>query len=380
MSIGIGGAGSKLSSLLDNGETTVVNVSESELNKVPAKSRILAVTHSTRGQFQGSGRNPEIGKTAFISISQELSEKIKGDTVFSSTGGGTGNGITTILLKTIAETEGISVLERTMFCMVLPYVDREGSEFVENTIDFLMDPVSKAIDSGNTGNIVLFSNKLKFQGRIAEGDYNHMMVRSLQNFLDIPYKGDSFELLDGHIDHEDFNVYKSKPYFNHFTQFYYDTNRDFGKQLEENYNNLLLLPQCQCIEAMFLLEVPKREQAPMLYNILDYFSEDGVTPHFGVVLNPNIESPVITVSLLYSRKPQELVNDFKQKADDLTRRKIKKSIKQFVQLETTPFDIPEEVKNMTAPKFGPEGEPEPAEVKAPADDVLSVLQRLRKLK
>lgn len=66
MSIGIGGAGSKLASLLDGGRCTIVNVSETEMNKVEAANRILAVTHSTRGQFQGSGKNPNVGKTAFM--------------------------------------------------------------------------------------------------------------------------------------------------------------------------------------------------------------------------------------------------------------------------------------------------------------------------
>lgn len=385
MSIGIGGAGSKLASLLDHGNATIVNVSEIELSKVEASNKILAVTHSSRGQFKGSGRNPEIGKTAFVSISDELYSLVKGNTVFSSTGGGTGNGISSIILKKIAEADSVHLLDRTMFGLLLPYVNRESSEFVENTIQFLLDPVSSAIDSGNTGNMVLFSNKLKFEARIAEADYNHMMIRSLQNFLDIPYKGESLQLLDGHIDHEDFNVYKSKPYFNHFTQFFYDTNRPFGDQLRENFNQLLLPPE-RSIEAMFLLEVPHIEQAPMLYNILDYFAEDDVTPAYGVVHNPNIEQPTVTVSLLYSRKPRELVDDFKQMADKLTRKKIKKSIEQFVKLEATPFDIQSEVKQMTTPPPVQEGEapiPPPEVEKVAAtegNDVFSVLKRLRKLK
>lgn len=378
MSIGIGGAGSKLASLLDHGHATIVNVSEIELNKVEADNRILAVTHSSRGQLRGSGRNPEIGKTAFVSISDELTSLIKGGITFSSAGGGTGNGISTILLKRIADADSIQLLDRTMFAFVLPYVNRESTEFVENTIQFLMDPVSAAIDSGNTGNMILFSNKIKFEARIAEGDYNHMMIRSLQNFLDIPFKGDTMTLLDGHIDHEDFNVYKSKPYFNHFTQFFYDSERSFGDQMRENYNQLLLSPE-RSIEAMFLLEVPFPEQAPMLYNILDFFSEDDVTPAYGVVHNPNIEQPTVTVSLLYSRKPRELVNDFKQMADKLTRKKIKKSIEQFVKLETIPFDVQNEVKLMTTPPAPAEGEVSPPPV-SEGNDVFSVLKRLRKLK
>ncbi|MGL4855267.1 MAG: hypothetical protein ACRC37_08470, partial [Lentisphaeria bacterium] len=252
MSIGIGGAGSKLASLLDGGKGTIVNVSETELNKVEASNRILAVTHSSRGQFQGSGRNPEIGKTALVSISDEIFALIQGSMVFASSGGGTGNGIANILLNRIAGQEQISVGNRTMFCFVLPYANREGAEFVENTIHFLMDPVSTAIDSGNTGNIVLFSNRMKFEARMGEADYNLCMIKSLQQFLDIPFKGDALDLLDGHIDHEDFNVFRSKPYFNHFTQFSFNPALEFGAQLKDNYNQLLLDPE-RTIEAMFLL-------------------------------------------------------------------------------------------------------------------------------
>lgn len=388
MSIGIGGAGSKLASLLDNGQSTIVNVSESEMMKVDAVNRILAVAHSTRGQFRGSGKNPNIGKTAFLSISDEIHSLIKGELVFTSSGGGTGNGITTTLLKKIAERDNITWEDRSVFCFLLPYVNRESSEYVENTISFLMDPVSEAIDSGNTGNMILFSNKVKFEGRIAEANYNNMLINSLRQFLVIPFKNDQMKLLDGHIDHQDFNIYRSKPYFNHFTQFNYDTNRPFGQQLKENFNSLLLRPE-SAIEALFLLEVPYEEQAPMLYNILDFFSEDDVTPAYSVVHNPELEEPQITVSLLYSRKPRELVDDFKQMADKLTRRKLKKSIEQFVKLETTPLDITKEVKEITrkppVEQVDPEtGETVVVEPEAPQEeegnDVLSVLRRLKKLR
>lgn len=383
MSIGIGGAGSKLASLLDNGHCTIVNVSESEMMKVEAASRLLAVTHSVRGQFKGAGKNPEIGKTAFVPICEELINLIKGNLVVTASGGGSGNGITSVLLKKIAAAENISLEDRTMFCIVLPYAEREAAEYVDNTIAFLTGPVSEAIDSGNTGNIVLFSNRVKFEGRIAEHEFNQMFIASFKDFLSIPFKGDRLKLLEGHIDHQDFNVYKTKPYFNHFTSFSYDPNRSFEAQLLENYNPLLLSPE-RAIEALFLLEVPTESQATIHYNILDYFAEDDVTPTYGVVLNPDLTAPRITVSLLYSRKPRELVDDFKQMADKLTRRKLKKSIDQFVKLETTPFDINQEVKLITAPPPPPEGELDIQTEKHPLEDegenVLNILRRLKKLK
>lgn len=234
MSIGIGGAGSKLATLLDRGLCTIVNVSESEMSKVTAANRLLAVSHSVRGQFKGAGKNPEIGKTALIPICEELWSIIKGNMVLTASGGGSGNGITTELLKRIAAQESVPLEDRTLFCFVLPYADREAAEYVENTITFLLDPVSEAIDSGNTGNIILFSNRIKFEGRISESDFNEMLIASFRKFLVIPYKGDEMRLLDGHIDHQDFNVFKTKPYFNHFTQFDFNLAVSFEAQLKEN--------------------------------------------------------------------------------------------------------------------------------------------------
>ena len=367
MSIGIGGAGSKLASLMNAERATIVNVSESELNKTAANNKILAVAHSTKGQFKGAGKNPDVGKTAFISINEEIFSIIKGEMVVSSTGGGTGNGITSVLLDKIAEQEIVHQTEKTMFTFILPYLNRESAEYVENTIDFLLGPVSNAIDSGNTGNLILFSNKLKFEGRISEQDYNTMIISSLKNFSVIPDKGDELELLDGHIDHEDFVVYTSKPYFNHFCQFEYTPDRNFAELLAENMNPLLLPPE-QTIEAMFLLEVPNKDQTPYLYNILDFFADDDVKPHYGVVHNPNIDKPIITLSMLYSRKPKELVDDFKQMADLMTRKKLKKSIKQFVKLEERNLDIDNEVRKI-----------EEADEQN-GNSVLDVLARLKKIR
>lgn len=366
MAIGIGGAGSKLASLMDPDGATIVNVSQSELEKSTAKNKITAVAHSTRGQFKGAGKNPDVGKTAYISISDEVYELIKGDMVFTSTGGGTGNGIASVLLDTVADQESVSLSDKTVFGFVLPYVERESSEYVENTVSFLKGAVSKAIDSGNTGNIMLFSNKLKFEGRIAEHDYNTMTVTSLKNFQAIPEKSVEFELLDGHIDHEDFRVYTSKPYFNHFCQFEYTPDRPFAELLEENYNPLLLPPE-QPIEAMFLLEVPSREMTPYFYNLLDYFSDDDVKPAYGVVLNPNLDKPLLSMSLLYSRKPKELVDDFSQMAEKMTKKKLKKTINQFVKLEERRLSVEDEVRKIEKDDEA-------------GSSVLDVLARLKKLR
>lgn len=366
MAIGIGGAGSKIASLMDVDGATIINVSKSELNKTEAKNKIAAVAHSTRGQFHGAGKNPDVGKTAYISISDEVYELIKGDVVFTSTGGGTGNGIASVILDNVAAQTDISLSDKTVFGFVLPYVERESSEYVENTISFLKGPVSKAIDSGNTGNIMLFSNKLKFEGRIAEHDYNTMTVTSLNNFLSIPTKSDEMELLDGHIDKEDFRVYLSKPYFNHFCQFEYTPDRPFAELLEENYNSLLLPPE-QPIEAMFLLEVPNREMTSYFYNLLDYFSDDDVKPAYGVVLNPEIKEPILSLSLLYSRKPKELVEDFSKMAEKMTKKKLKKTINQFVKLEERRLNVEDEVRKIEEEQDAGNG-------------VMDVLARLKKLR
>ncbi|MEI6891215.1 MAG: hypothetical protein V5783_03500 [Pontiella sp.] len=366
MAIGIGGAGGKLASLMDSDSATIINVSKSELDKTDAKNKIMAVAHSTRGRFQGAGKNPEVGKTAYISISDEVYELIKGQVLFTSTGGGTGNGISSVILEHIAERSEVSLSDKTVFCFVLPYAERESAEYVENTIAFLKGPVSKAIDSGNTGNIMLFSNKLKFEGRIAEHDYNTMTVTSLNNFFAIPQKSDEMELLDGHIDREDFRVYLSKPYFNHFSQFEYTPDRPFEELLEENINSLLLPPE-QPIEAMFLLEVPNREMTPYFYNLLDYFSDDDVKPTYGVVLNPDLKEPLLSMSLLYSRKPKELVEDFSQMAEKMTKNKLKKTINQFVKLEEHRLNVEDEVRKIEKEQDS-------------TGSVLDVLSRLKKLR
>ncbi|HBM15171.1 MAG TPA: hypothetical protein DD381_02315 [Lentisphaeria bacterium] len=367
MNIGIGGAGSKLASISSDAECVAVNVSELELAKVEAKQKILAVTHSARGQLRGSGKNPKTGKESFISVGEKLKQLIKGNTLFTSTGGGTGNGITSELLYHLSKLEeSLKQEDRTMFCLVLPYMNRESYEYVENTIEFLGGPVSAAIDSGNTGNIVLFSNKLKFEARIPEHEYNKMIADSLNTFLAVPVKGEMYKLLDGHIDFEDFDQYRAKPYFNHFTHFPWNPDVSFEDQLRANFNVLLLPPE-RPIEAMFLIEMPTSERINKFYDILDYFSADNVTPMYGLVHNPDIATPLITVSLLYSRKPRELVEDFKKVSDLYTRNRIKKSLEQHVVLQNHKLDKMNEARRMVEENGNNAG------------DVLGFLKRVGKL-
>lgn len=365
MTIGIGGAGSKIAAKLDNG-AVLVNVSETELNKVPGGARrILASVHAARGQFKGSRKNPEIGHDAYQSVRRELLSMVRGDLVFSSTGGGTGNGITTGILDDLTKANDITTSDKTSFGMILPYAKLESSEFVSNTIEFLTGPLAAAIDSGNTGNIFLFSNKKKFEEKISEEQYNQQLVDSLRVFLTIPDKNDKYRLLDGHIDHEDFSLYMSKPYFNHFSYFEYDPKASFGTQLEANCNPYLLAPEA-AIEALFLLEVPKGGDPTLFYDILQYFSGKDVSPIYSVVENQDRQKPFVTVSLLYSRKPAELLEDFNRISEGHVQAKVKKSLDQWVELPKVEVNMEKEARRAVKQR-------------GDREDVLATLRRLGKL-
>ncbi len=366
MSIGIGGAGSKLASLLDNGEAIIVNISEVELDKVAAQEKIRAVIHSYKDQFKGARKEPQIGREAYHSISDKLLEIIRGNIVFSSTGGGTGNGICSQILERLSGNETIPLANKTMFVFVLPYPELEASEYVDNTLIFLQGPVSAAIDTGNTGNMVLFSNRVKFTERLAEKTYNEMVIDSLRQFLIIPDKNAKLANLDGNIDHEDFSLYKSKPYFNHFCQFVFDPNKSFGTQYQNHHNPLLLAPE-GAIEALFLLELPDPELTSKFYDIIDFFATDGVSPIYSVIHNPQIKKPLITVSVLYSRKPLELVDDFNQISGHHKRTRVKKAVDQYVTLPKLEVDLGMEARDVAA-SHGNSG-----------DDILRVLKRIGKL-
>ena len=365
MTLGIGGEGSRVACKYDP-TTTIVNVSETELNKIPSENRILAVVHAANGQLRGSRKSPQIGRDAFLSVKREILHLIRGNVVFSSTGGGTGNGITASILEDLAAREDVPPYEKTLFGLILPYAKLEPAEFVTNTTSFLQGPLSQAIDSGNTGNICLFSNRLKFESRLAEEAYNQMLVDSLNVFMSVPEKSDALSLIDGHIDYEDFAHYTSKPYFNHFTYFDYDPESAFDKQFQKNLNPYLLAPD-NAIEALFMLEVPPGTDASFFYDILQYFADNNVSPDYGVVENPEIEKPFITVSVLYSRKPTELVEDFNRVSHEHTQAKLRKSLKQHVALPRLEVNLENEAKKAAA------------ESGAADSDILAILKRLGKL-
>lgn len=365
MTIGIGGAGSKLAAKLDN-DAVLLNVSETELNKVEGGGRrILASLHTGKGQFKGSRKDRKIGYDAYLSVRRELEGMIKGNMVFSSTGGGTGNGITTGILEDIARRDQVPLEEKTFFGLLLPYARLESSEFITNTSEFMAGPLAKAIDTGNTGNIVLFSNQVKFEKKISEERFNTMLVDSLKIFLSIPDKNDGLKLLDGHIDHEDFELFRSKPYFNHFTYFDFEPGVPFEKQVSAHHNPLLLAPEAP-IEALFLLEIPSGGDPTIFYEIVEYFTSRNVSPVYSVVENPAVKSPFVTVSLLYSRKPAELVSDFNKVAEQHAQAKVQKSLDQYVALEKLEVNLEKEAKQ-AARRRGDE------------EDVLAILKRLGKL-
>ena len=365
MAIGIGGAGSKLASVLDAG-AIVVNVSETELAKVEGGRKILAVVHAERGQFRGSRKNPQIGHDAYLSVKRELLDLARGNMIFSSTGGGTGNGVTAGILADLAAVEDIRPQDKTFFALVLPYARLEPAEYVKNTIEFLRGPLSEAIDSGNTGNIVLLSNRLKFESRLAETEYNQMLIDSLRVFLAVPEKCASLRLLDGHIDYEDFVLYTSRPFFNHFTYFDYDPAQSFDKQLQANTNPLLLAPESP-IEALFLLEMPSGAEATAFYEILEHFAGMNVSPTYCVAENPALDKALVTVSLLYSRKPAELLEDFNRVSEAHTKAKVRKSLEQHVALPKLEVNLEKEAKRVAKQRGDEES------------DMLVILRRLGKL-
>lgn len=367
MTIGIGGAGSKIATALDP-NATIINVSETELAKVAeAGRRILASLHHAGGQFRGSRKEPAIGREAFQSLRRELLQMARGDLIFSSTGGGTGNGLTSALIEEITNLdEDLQPAQKTQFALVLPFAKLEPAEFTRNTIDILGGPVSQAIDSGSTGNIFLFSNRLKFESRLREDRFNRMIADSLSVFQAVPEKNETLGLLDGHIDFEDFKHYVSRPFFNHFTYFDYNPSASFIGQLAANPNPLLLPPESP-IEALFLLEIPAGGDPTCFYEILEYFAKIDVSPVYSVVENPERTKPFVTVSLLYSRKPAELLDDFNRISDEHTQAKVRKSLEQHIQLPKLEVSVREHAERQVKQR-GADGE-----------DVLSVLKRLGKL-
>ena len=370
--IGIGGAGGKLAVKMD-ANAVLVNVSEIEREKVSGGSEhIVAPLLSVDGQFRGSRKNPGIGHDAYNTIQRRLTEIVGGSMLFSSTGGGTGNGITTGIIEDIIArdqlqgSQGLPIQEKTFFCLLLPCCNMEAGEYVTNTIDFISGPLAKAIDHGCTGNVVLFSNELKFNEKIGEDAYNQMIVDSLNVFMSIPDKNQRYKLLENHIDHEDFAAYVAKPYFNHFCYFDFDPSKSFASQLEAN-SNRLLLPSFDPIEALFFLEVPTGQDHTIFYDILPYFTKKNVTPSYSVVENPSLQRPFITVSRLFSRKPSELIDVFNARKKELTDAKAQKSLEQYEDIQALHVDMVDEAKSIIGNK-GDKGA-----------EILESLKRLGKL-
>jgi hypothetical protein len=193
-----------------------------------------------------------------------------------------------------------------------------------------------------------------------------MLIESFQAFQAVPQKGEALKLLEGHIDYEDFALYTSRPYFNHYTYFDFDPAAGFDKQLAEN-SNPYLLPPDNPIEALFLLEVPPKAEIAPFYDILEYFAKQNVSPVYSVVENPDLDSYFVTVSTLYSRKPDELVEDFNRVSRKHAQAKVRKSIEQLVTLPRLEVNMENEVKKVAKEKGADEA------------DILAILKRLGKI-
>ena len=61
--------------------------------------------------------------------------------------------------------------------------------------------------------------------------------------------------------------------------------------------------------------MPSGNDGTSFYSILKYFTDQEVKPLYSVVENPALKTPRVSVSLLYSRKPAEDVQDFNREAE-----------------------------------------------------------------
>ena len=206
------------------------------------------------------------------------------------------------------------------------------------------------IDGYKEGKLLVVDvNKLKFADKIGEDAYNQMIVDSLNVFMAIPQKNETMKLLELHIDQEDFAAYIAKPYFNHFCYFDYDRTKDLGVQIKANANSLLLPPE-EAIEVMFLLEVPPGQDHTMFYDIMQYYSKLKSPPVYSVVENPALQRPFLTLSMLYSRKPIEVLEEYNQKNVDNKDAIVQRSINQYVNLQKVAVDMDDEAKRAGAEK------------------------------
>ena len=92
-----------------------------------------------------------------------------------------------------------------------------------------------------------------------------------------------------------------------------------------------------------------------------------VSPVYSVVENPELKKPAVTVSLLYSRQPAELVEDFNRISEEHVQAKVKKTIEQNVTLQKLEVNLEAEAKK-AAKGRGDVNE-----------EVLATLKRLGKL-
>ena len=120
------------------------------------------------------------------------------------------------------------------------------------------------------------------------------------------------------------------------------------------------------IEALFLVEVPAGGDPTVFYDVLQYFNDLNVAPVYSVVENPERKLPFITVALLYSRKPAELLADFNKRNEQHAQEKVRKSIEQYVDLPRLDVNLEREAKRAVK-QHGSD------------DDILQVLKRLGKL-
>ena len=126
---------------------------------------------------------------------------------------------------------------------------------------------------------------------------------------------------------------------------------------------MLLEPE-QPIEALFLLEVPSGNDGTCFYSILKHFNDQGVKPLYSVVENPALKGPRVSVSLLYSRKPAEEVQDFNRESEKHAQTKVRRTIDQFVEMEQLQVNLDSE-----ADKVKSNGE----------DEIIKMLKRINKL-
>ena len=88
----------------------------------------------------------------------------------------------------------------------------------------------------------------------------------------------------------------------------------------------------------------------MFYDIMQYYNKLKSPPVYSVVENPALQRPFLTLSMLYSRKPIELVEEYNQKNVDNKDAIVQRSINQYVNLQKVAVDMDDEAKRAGAEK------------------------------